>query len=703
MSSKRKSNKPSKPTSSNAAATTAAALEHQEAINIPIHSYLSRLQRNHGLLQHDYHQYRQYLTRRISRLRHTKIVRMYGNAFYEECKTTTAASGASKSKQNKHAFVNKKLVIPFVDENSNLDEKDKETRNKEKNEEETKQNIIIPHENFILILLLQAERAFAYGMEYKQLQQQKPSSNSSSNHNPKHLQHLTPKRRKQLFLSKFRKSISNIQKIKAMLKKHPNLATSQTLLECDAYEAYLKGNYLLEKKQWLSCYCEYHKCISLFKTLIITSNTSEEEDVFKFRIEQDLEPVLRFCKYELMEGGMTEEKISKCLENDLKASTANIDNSASSATTTTTASYTVQFRTKSISITSEGLCISLLKIDTLQKEQKEKTNKDWNALIQEYDNISELIQLEMSSSSLTQNNMSDYKILKQYILFSKLQLLLQRNEYLVQDLLTSKKQRKKQAKFEDITHVYMLLLQDARSVVSCLQDGGTDDEYFLLSQAQVIRYRALYCCSLGHCYASFITTNKSMTNNHNNNDDENSNENMNIEEYYQKAKGLYEHSLELASMAAEELSACSNTNNNIDDLVQSMVTLETEITGAKCRLEACRYLKTVRITSNHIPLLQRLNDSTLIVNNNKDATSTSTTQTSEKTSTIKNNQKPFFLVDSMPIQKYQYIPCKPTFFDLAWNYIEEMEPTKEELKKYIEELEIKEKGGSSRFLGWFYR
>ena len=337
---------------------------------------------------------------------------------------------------------------------------------------------------------------------------------------------------------------------------------------------------------------------------------------------------------------MTEDEISYHLEQSKEIATN------TETKTKTTASYTIEFRTKTISITNESLCINLLKINTLQKEQKEKPN--WNVLIQEYDTISDLIQQEMSTS-LSQSTMSDYKRLKQYVTYNKLQLLLQRNEHLVKDLL------KKKQKWEDITHVYMLLLQDARSVVTCLQDS-TDDECFLLAQAQVIRYRALYSCSLAHCYASSMDTN--------------------VEEYYHKAKGLYEHSLELASMAAEELSAC----RDVDELVNGMVELETEITGARCRLEACRYLKSGVVSQ--LPLLQRLNDSTLILNHDK-------------------KTKPFYLVDG--IQTYRHVPCKPTFFDLAWNYIEEMDPTKEELQKYIEDLEVKEKGGSSRFLGWFYR
>merc|ERR1712157_654704 len=97
------------------------------------------------------------------------------------------------------------------------------------------------------------------------------------------------------------------------------------------------------------------------------------------------------------------------------------------------------------------------------------------------------------------------------------------------------------------------------------------------AQAHIVRYRALYCYSLGQCYASF---------------------------HYPYARGLLERALELASIAAEELS----TVPNFQLLVQSMITLEKEITAAKCRLEANRFLQ---LTQNQKPLLQRLQDSTL--------------------------------------------------------------------------------------------
>ena len=109
-------------------------------------------------------------------------------------------------------------------------------------------------------------------------------------------------------------------------------------------------------------------------------------------------------------------------------------------------------------------------------------------------------------------------------------------------------------------------------------------------------------------------------------------------------------------MAAEELTAC----RDVDELVNGMVELKTEITSARCRLEVCQYLKPGIVSQ--LPLLQHLNNSTLIVNQDKKI-------------------KLFYLVDG--IQTYCHVPCKPSFFYLAWNCIEEMDSTKEELQKYI--------------------
>jgi len=555
-----------------------------KALHIPIHSLISSLQHNHGLLQNDFHQYRSYCTRRLSRLRHTKAI-ISNSEIYEAIST-------SSSKQ-KHAFVKKEI-----------------------------HRDIIPHENFLLIILLQAERAWAHGMEKK-------------------YQHQISKRH--LYLKKFHRSWKLADELCNLSKLN---SSTETILECQAYRAHLKGNWYLEKNDWLHAALEYHETIQICKTLASTVNDSYSQEVFKTRVEQVIEPVLKFCRYELMEAGMTEEHIDSVLENNFTEN-EKIDDSISGEATKKSVSFEVEFRNTTFEVHNEALCITLLKIDTLS------TMTDIN---QAYDDALEIvnseIQLLAPSLSSSKNNakstlLKDLRFLKQYLTFSKLQLFMKRNEELVKELLTQKK------KWEDVTHVYRVLLQDSRSIVSCLLETTIEDECLLQAQAHVVRYRALYCFYLGQSYAA-----------------------SDSDQSYAIARALFDHALELASQAAEELSVCLDIDQQ---LVQNMITLEKYIAGAKCRLEASLYLNTITGLNSNRSLLDRLDEDVTIFTQNAD-------------------ELPF-LAHLPPNLPLEYVPCKPTFFDLAWNYVGEF--PYDQLQQHIDNVEQSQRG--TGLLGWFRR
>ena len=95
--------------------------------SIPIHKILHDAQQTHGLTHDgdDYSQYHTYLTNRISRLRHS-------NPVYKR-------KGGSGSNRKKHAYSKREITVAEANE----------------------------HENFILVALYIAERAWAHAMELK--------------------------------------------------------------------------------------------------------------------------------------------------------------------------------------------------------------------------------------------------------------------------------------------------------------------------------------------------------------------------------------------------------------------------------------------------------------------------------------------------------------------------------------------------------
>eukprot|EP00558_Chaetoceros_sp_UNC1202_P004803 CAMPEP_0197242892 /NCGR_PEP_ID=MMETSP1429-20130617/8503_1 /TAXON_ID=49237 /ORGANISM="Chaetoceros sp., Strain UNC1202" /LENGTH=333 /DNA_ID=CAMNT_0042703005 /DNA_START=12 /DNA_END=1013 /DNA_ORIENTATION=+ len=231
-----------------------------------------------------------------------------------------------------------------------------------------------------------------------------------------------------------------------------------------------------------------------------------------------------------------------------------------------------------------------------------------------------------------------------YCKFEKLKLQMERNEKMAKVLrdgdkeMTSIMKRSKgrvsavqqdaDARYkivEEIAHLYDALLQDARAVAA-LPGGGDgnediEDEFYLEANANVLRIRALRCYYIARMYASDTVAK------------------------YPEALSLFGQASKLASEAAEEVAACQNMVST-DEIIESMVELEEEITVAQCRSKASAYLAKrgsgASTVTSGMNLLRRLED-------------------------FDSGGKVYRLGDVPPA--LEPVPCKPFFFDVANNYV----------------------------------
>ena len=263
----------------------------------------------------------------------------------------------------------------------------------------------------------------------------------------------------------------------------------------------------------------------------------------------------------------------------------------------------------------------------------------------------------------------DAECLLGYVKYEKLRLLMRRNEKMVNKLrekecssdVTSAVIEDAAKHVEEIAHLYDALLQDARAIVELpggpSGEGGNideEDEFALEATADVLRIRALRCYYVAQLYA------------------------MDSVGKYAEAAALFKHSNSLASRAAEEVSACHDMEN-ADEIIESMVDLEGDIEAAECRARACAYLAQCRDNGGtesskkiHGGILRRLDDFDAVVSDPTD------------------------LAQAPPTP--DYVACKPTFFDIAYNYVGEY-PT-EELKRLADVHRQQKRGG---LLSWFSR
>lgn len=680
--------------------------EEEEAIlepanfSIPIHALLDSAQSSHGLAQNDYVQYHAYCTRRLDRLRHAKEVR-------RDLTHHNGNQNKSKSKQQqkgggKHAFLSKTFSVE--DFNS--------------------------HINFALVTLFSSERAWAHGMSIKSqyaAQNSGSNNNNKSKLNEKSKKKCSPGSVRKHYLNRLKKAAKWSVKLDEMIQV---VGDEKSKIEARCYRGWMKGSCALEMGHWKDACSEFHSALTICRALAIGEYGSDKknvealeiQDFFNARAENIIQPLLRYCQYELQASGtMTEDKITSFLRltetealesfsgnQKLKAKLQSIQQKKSRTKSNSGTMSQVHFRGKNVPVENKELKVVLLKIADkkidLQKINSQKSKRKQNGgdknsrtnadakfmtLLSEYDDAAAIISadlneyINMKSGPAVNSKRFDRECLLGYVKFEKLKLLMQRNEDMVNELRgkkltlsanqknmntsqavneTSDHQQDIEAeykRYEQIAHLYDALMQDARSVAN-LPGGGDnfsaeneeidelEDEFVLEANANELRIRALRCYYLALMYSA------------------------NVVGKYIEATALFDQASSLAHQAAEEIAACQDIENP-DALIESMIELNEDIEKAKCKTEAHAYLANLgsagaTLSDSGKSLIHRLDD-------------------------FDSGGKSHRLIDIPPT--YETITCKPTFFDIANNYISDM-PI-DELKAHIEN----NKTQSRSLLGWF--
>lgn len=188
--------------------------------SIAIHTILNQAQQSHGVPHHDYTQYRSYLTRRLSRIRHAKPVLRslsHGNR---------SNSSQKQKKGGKHAFQPRDEIT--LDQASS-------------------------HENFLLDGMFTTERAWAHGMELKTLYKELTTTATTGGSGPtvasfKKKNQTSPGKVRQHYLNRLKKSVDHVENLERIGIK--GVCDDRTCLELQCYAAWIKGNYYCEIKQW---------------------------------------------------------------------------------------------------------------------------------------------------------------------------------------------------------------------------------------------------------------------------------------------------------------------------------------------------------------------------------------------------------------------------------------------------------------------
>uniref|UniRef100_A0A671L7Q0 Signal recognition particle subunit SRP68 n=1 Tax=Sinocyclocheilus anshuiensis TaxID=1608454 RepID=A0A671L7Q0_9TELE len=529
------------------------------SLGLEILQIIKDSQQQHGLRHGDYQRYRGYCSRRLRRLRKTLGFKM----------------------GNRHKFTGKKVTVELLSDNRHL-----------------------------LLVLMEAERAWSYAMQLKQ----------EANTEPRKRFHL---------LARLRKAAKHGEQLEKLCES-PRV-DAKTKLEAQAYTAYLNGMVQFELQEWKSAMEAFNKCKTIYEKL--ASAFTEEQAVLYHQRVEEISPNIRYCAYnigdqnainDLMQmrlsagggGGMMAEKL-EALITQTRAKQAAVMSE-------------VEWRGRTVPVKIDKARIFLLGLADneaaiIQADNEETKERLYESLLAECRDTIQAVreelrtdvkQRERAAEGADSGKVSNLQYLHSYLTYIKLWTVVRRNESMAHALQAKLKEpqtdeNKRGPRPQDLIRLYDIILQSLAEL-SSLQ-GLEEDHTFQKEVAlKTLVYKAYRCFYIAQSYV--------------------------LVKKWSEALVLYERVLKYTR---EVQSKAKSFNNSLKDLpdVQELI---AEVSAEKYSLQAAAILVILK----RIPLSDRLDhfrlDPTLL-------------------------SKQPNLVQFPP--DFQPIPCKPLFFDLALNHV----------------------------------
>jgi len=467
-------------------------------------------------------------------------------------------------------------------------------------------------ERFIHIPIILAERAWAYAMQLRQ----------ESNTEPRKRFHL---------ISKLRKACLYAAQVQELCNSSHCDARSK--LEAEAYAACMRGSLNFELSLWTEA-AENLKHAQVIYENLVAALPEDEQDVYQSKVD-DITPSLRYCAYNMGDSTSIDELLKmrgQGLLQNLDALVAQTKNQSLEALQTT------EWRGRKVAVRPERVRLFLISIQDL-KPTVDKS-KDYQSKIEIIENV--LIDCKDAINAVRDEIKQDPKLrgisedssltgiqyLLSYLSYIRLTLTLERNLYLVAQAKQSmgsdgKNYDGKRVRPQDVSRLYEIILQNVTELQQLL--GMEKDQRYQEEMA-----------ALQLAFKSFRTFFIALTLVH--------------LKRWKEAVAMYERSTSYAAQAfktnhADKFNLKSDLQSLIKSIEESKFMAQAySVLEEEAGEEANLYGKFAKPSK---PLFERVNDYC------------------EDSQLHSRNPNVFRLTPDMDAA-----PCKPLFFDLAWNLVE---------------------------------
>ncbi|XP_069553263.1 signal recognition particle subunit SRP68 [Brachyistius frenatus] len=538
-------------------------------LGLEILQIIKESQQQHGLRHGDYQRYRGYCSRRLRRLRKTLGFKM----------------------GNRHKFVGKKVTVEMLSDN-----------------------------RYLLLVLMEAERAWSYAMQLKQ----------EANTEPRKRFHL---------MARLRKAAKHSEKLEKLCES--SRVDAKTKLEAQAYTAYLTGMVEFELQEWKLAMEAFNKCKTIYEKLA-SAFTEELAVLYRQRVDE-ISPNIRYCAYNIGDQNAINDLMQMRLTGGVGGMMAEkLETLITQARTKKAATMSeVEWRGRTVPVKIDKARIFLLGLADNEAAIAQAANEEtkehlYETLLAECRDTIQAVREELKSEAKQRERVSDndsgkvsnLQFLHSYLTYIKLCTLVKRNESMAHTLQAKLKEpeadeNKRGPRPQDLIRLYDIILQSLAEL-STLQ--GLEDDHTFQKEVSLktLVYKAYRCFFIAQSYV--------------------------LVKKWSEALVLYERVLKYAK---EVQSKAKSLNNILKDLpdVQELI---AEVNAEKYSLQAAAILDTDETAE--VPSQQQVKDNTPLC-----------------------DRLEVFRLDPALVGKqpnlvqfppdFQPIPCKPLFFDLALNHV----------------------------------
>lgn len=271
-------------------------------IRLCLHSEIAAAHSSHGVSHEDYNQYASYCTRKLSRLRHGKVVRkellhsrLYKNSLSTrvEVDNNSQNGGGGTSSKAKHAY----RAIDVTNLPS---------------------DVLSSHVNYFLEPLYCAERCWASSVAVR-AEQQRGDDGIGVGSSGGNVKRLSRGKMRANSIKKLRKAVYYATLLETLTQgfmgadgtENRGEQTEEALppppvdeysrMEARAYVSWMKGNLAVEQEKWQVACTEYRLALTICETIASGMGNINLElfDFFTTRAQNTIAPLLRYCQYEL--------------------------------------------------------------------------------------------------------------------------------------------------------------------------------------------------------------------------------------------------------------------------------------------------------------------------------------------------------------------------------------------------------------------